>query len=148
MERSNGVEVFASVCEVVVGVDTHLDLHVAVALDELGRLLGELTVPTTTGGYERLVLWAEGFGPLGCVGVEGTSSYGAGLTRHLKRAGIWVMEVERPKRRHRHASGKSDPIDAEAAARTVLAGEAVGEPKSGEGLVEMIRALRTAGVRR
>jgi transposase len=134
----------ASVDGVVLGVDTHLDLHVAVALDQLGRRLGELTVPTTTRGYERLLRWAEGFGPVGCAGIEGTSSYGAGLARHLKSAGISVMEVERPKRRHRRRNSKSDPIDAEVAARTVLAGEVVGEPKSGDGKVEMIRTLRSA----
>ena len=76
--------------------------------------------------------------------MEGTSSYGAGLARHLRAAGISVMEVERPKRRHLRRKGKSDPLDAEAAARTVLAGEAVGEPKSGDGKVEMIRVLRSA----
>src|SRR5215218_6952701 len=134
----------SSVDEVVLGVDTHLDLHVAVALDQLGRRLGELTVPTTTRGYERLLRWAEGFDPVGCVGIEGTSSYGAGLARRLKNAGVSVMEVERPKRRHRRRNSKSDPIDAEAAARAVLAGEAVGEPKSGDGKVEMIRTLRSA----
>ncbi len=84
--------------EVVLGVDTHLDLNVAVALDQLGRRLGELKVPTTTRGHERLLRWAEGFGPVGRAGIEGTSSYGAGLARHLKDAGISVMEeVERPK---------------------------------------------------
>jgi transposase len=134
-----------TVVKVVLGVDTHLDLHVAVALDQLGRRLGEMSVPTTKKGYDKLVRWAESLGSVLCAGVEGTSSYGAGLTRHLKTAQIQVMEVERPKRRHRRGSrrkGKSDPIDAEAAARAVLAGEAVGVPKSGEGQVEMIRALR------
>ncbi len=63
--------------EVVLGVDTHLDVHVTVALDSLGRRLGELAIPTTERGYERLVSWAEGFGPVRCAGVEGTSSYGA-----------------------------------------------------------------------
>jgi len=144
VEKATSVECAAGVREVVVGVDTHLDVHVAVALDELGRRLGELTVPTTTRGYEKLLMWAKSFGCVGCVGIEGTSSYGAGLTRHLGAAGISVVEVERPKRRHRHASGKSDPLDAEAAARAVLAGEAIGEPKTGDGRVEMIRALRSA----
>ena len=144
METNAGVDVAAGVCEVILGVDTHLDLHVAVALDELGRRLGELTVPTTTRGYQRLLVWANDFGSLGRVGIEGTSSYGAGLTRYLKAAGIVVLEVERPKRSHRRGNGKSDPIDAEAAARAVLAGEAVGEPKTGDGRVEMIRALRSA----
>jgi len=127
--------------EVVLGVDTHLDLHVAVALDDLGTLLGELTVPTTTKGYTRLVCWAEDFGAVRCAGVEGTSSYGAGLTRYLTSAGIAVAEIERPKRRHPRRNGKSDPIDAEAAARAVLAEETAGAPKSADGRVEMIRAL-------
>jgi transposase len=130
--------------EVVLGVDTHLDFHVAVALDRLGRRLGKVNVPTTPEGYERLLRWAEGFGPVRCVGIEGTGSYGAGLARHLKAAGIAVAEVERPKRRHLRRRGKSDPIDAEEAARTVLAGRAAGEPKSGDGRTEMIRALRSA----
>lgn len=130
--------------EVVLGVDTHLDFHVAVVVDHLGRRLGEAKTPTTTKGYRNLVSWAEGFGRVRCAGVEGTGSYGAGLARHLKAAGIAVMEVERPKRRHLSRRGKSDPIDAERAARAVLSGEAAGVPKSGDGRVEMIRALRGA----
>jgi transposase len=130
--------------EVVLGVDTHLDAHVAVALDGLGRRLGELAVPTTKKGYESLVSWAEGFGPVWCAGVESTSSYGAGLARHLRSAGIGVFEVERPKRRHLRRKGKSDSRDAEAAARAVLAGETAGESKSADGCVEMIRVLRAA----
>ena len=140
-ESSTGVEV-------ILGVDTHLDFHVAVALDHLGRRLGDSSVPTTPKGYERLLRWAEGFGPLRCAGVEGTSSYGAGLARHLRARGIEVLEVERPKHRRRSSRGnlqkKSDPSDAEAAALAVLAGEASGVPKSGDGEVEMIRALRAA----
>ena len=127
--------------EVVLGVDTHLDFHVAVVLDHLGRRLGELAVPTTTKGYKKLLSWAEDFGPVRCAGVEGTSSYGAGLARYLTAAGVAVAEVERPKRRHLRRNGKSDPLDAEAAARAVLAGETAGTPKSADGHVEMIRAL-------
>jgi transposase len=130
--------------EVVLGVDTHLDAHVAVALDGLGRRLGELAVPTAEKGYDDLVSWAEGFGRVRCAGVEGTSSYGAGLARHLKAAQIPVFEVERPKRRHLRRKGKSDSRDAEAAARAALAGETAGVPKSGDGRVEMIRVLRAA----
>jgi hypothetical protein len=63
--------------EVVLGVDTHLDVHVVVALDRLGRRLGELSVPSTPKGYESLLRWAESFGTVRCAGVEGTSSYGA-----------------------------------------------------------------------
>jgi transposase len=133
--------------EVILGVDTHLDFHVAVAVDHLGRCLGESSVPTTVKGYEGLLCWAEGFGPLRCAGVEGTSSYGAGLARHLKSQGIKVLEVERPERRRggsRRNVEKSDPSDAERAARAVLAGETSGVPKSGDGRVEMIRTLRAA----
>jgi transposase len=132
---------------VILGVDTHLDFHVAVALDHLGRRLGESSVPATVKGYERLLRWAECFGPVRCAGVEGTSSYGAGLARHLRARGIEVLEVERLKHRRRSSRSnveKSDPSDAEAAARAVLAGEASGVPKSGDGEVEMIRTLRAA----
>jgi transposase len=101
-------------------------------------------VPTTEKGYGTLVSWAEGFGPVGCAGVEGTSSYGAGLARYLRAMGIEVREVERPKRRHLRRKGKSDSRDAESAARAVLAGETAGVPKSGDGQVEMIRVLRAA----
>jgi transposase len=132
--------------EVVLGVDTHLDFHVAVVLDHLGRRLGEAEVETTLKGYRDLVSWAEGFGRVRCAGVEGTGSYGAGLARHLKAMGIAVVEVERPKRSQRspRRRGKSDPLDAERAARAVLAGEATGVPRSGDGRVEMIRTLRGA----
>jgi transposase len=138
----------STVIAVILGVDTHLDFHVAVAVDHLGRRLGESSVPTTANGYDELLRWAEGFGPVRCAGVEGTSSYGAGLARHLRADGIEVLEVERPKHRRRSSrrnlQKKSDPSDAEAAARAVLAGEASGVPKSGDGCVEMIRTLRAA----
>ena len=131
---------------VILGVDTHLDFHVAVALDHLGRRLGESSVPATVKGYERLLRWAECFGPVRCAGVEGTSSYGAGLARHLRAKGIEVLEVERPKRQRptTRRKVKSDLSDAESAARAVLASETSGVPKSGDGRVEMIRALRAA----
>jgi transposase len=127
---------------VTLGVDTHKDAHVAVALDGLGRHLGGLSVPATTAGYKRLLGWARGFGTIEHAGVEGTGSFGAGLARFLRTEGIEVFEVIRPKRRDQYRSGKSDPIDAEAAARTVLAGTATGVPKGADGEVEMIRALR------
>jgi transposase len=123
-------------------VDTHKDVHVAVALDGIGRHRGTLSVPANLAGYKRLVHWAEEFGPLKHAGVEGTGSFGAGLTRFLKGRRIKVSEVIRPKRRDQYRAGKSDPIDAEAAARAVLAGTATGQPKSADGEVEMIRTLR------
>jgi transposase len=134
--RAIGAERPNTEVAVILGVDTHLDFHVAVAVDNLGRRLGESSVPTTVKGYERLLRWAEGFGPVRCAGVEGTSSYGAGLTRHLRSRGIEVLEVERPKHRQRNSRRnleKSDPSDAERAARAVLARETSGVPKSGSG---------------
>ena len=129
---------------VTVGVDTHLDSHVAVALDELGRRLDELHFPTTEAGYARLLGWTVKLGKLERVGIEGAGSFGAGLARFLCERGIEVLEVGRPKRRDQHRSGKSDPIDAELAARAVLAGTAIGQTKGGDGPVEMIRVLRAA----
>ena len=75
--RTIGAERPQTEVAVVLGVDTHLDFHVVVAIDHLGRRMGEASVPTTAKGYERLLIWAEGFGPVRCAGVEGTSSYGA-----------------------------------------------------------------------
>jgi len=129
---------------VTLGVDTHKDVHVAVALDELGGYLGTLSVPATKDGARRLMSWATGLGTFERAGVEGTGCYGAGLARFLRAEGIRVFEVVRPKRRDLRRAGKSDPIDAEAAARAVLAGTVVGEPKGTDGEVEMIRVLRMA----
>lgn len=129
---------------VTVGVDTHKDAHVAVAKDHLGRHLGEHTIATTPGGYRDLLAWAQSHGELQAWGVEGTGSYGAGLARFLHGVGQVVIEVNRPDRKARRLKGKSDPVDAEAAARAVLSGEASAVPKSGDDRVEMIRALRAA----
>jgi transposase len=128
--------------KITVGVDTHGDVHVAAALDDLGRLLDTISVPSTAAGHGRLLRWARASGEIGTIGVEGTGAYGAGLARYLRGHGIRVVEVDRPDRRTRRAKGKSDPIDAEAAARAVLSGAARGEPKSRDGAVEMIRTLR------
>ena len=129
---------------VVIGVDTHKDVHVAVALDDLGRRLDSTTIATTTAGYRALVAWGDALGTVEAFAVEGTGSYGAGLARHLRASDRHVVEVLRPNRQARRRNGKSDPVDAEAAARAVLSGEATGSPKSGDDLVEMIRVLRVA----
>ena len=128
---------------ITLGVDTHKDTHVGVALDGLGRFQGTLSVAANPTGYKKLLEWASEFGHLEHAGVEGTGSFGAGLARFLKAQEIKVFEVIRPKRRDQYRTGKSDPIDAEAAARAVLAGTATGEPKDADGEVEMIRTLRT-----
>lgn len=112
---------------IAVGIDTHKDSHFAVVLDRLGQVLGELVIEAGAAGYRELEGWAAGFAADGqqlVFGIEGTGSYGAGLCEHLQRGGRSVVEVERPRRRDRRA-GKSDRIDALAAAKKVLAGEGV-----------------------
>ena len=129
---------------IIIGVDTHKDIHVAVAITGLGARLGTLSVPATAAGYRQLIRWADAYGSVQAFGIEGTGSYGAGLSRALASRGCHVIEVDRPNRRLRRQRGKSDTIDAEAAARAVLAGEANTSPKSGNGDVEMIRHLKIA----
>ncbi|MEH0844830.1 IS110 family transposase [Micromonospora sp. CPCC 205711] len=105
-------------------------------------MLGTTSVPSTAAGHARLTAWAHELGVVDHVGIEGTGSYGAGLTRHLLDQGISVVEVVRPNRQTRRRRGKTDAIDAETAARSVLAGTALGTPKTADGAVEMIRTLR------
>ena len=83
---------------IIGGVDTHKDLHLAAAITETGGLLGTAEFPTTAKGYQHLLRWLRGFGRLRRVGIEGTGSYGAGLTRFLRSAGVDVVEVNRPNR--------------------------------------------------
>ena len=126
------------------GVDTHLDLNVAAALDAVGGLLAVAEFPTTSAGHRELLGWLSGFGPVARVGVEGTGSYGAGLARFLRAAGVQVVEVDRPNRQARRRAGKSDPLDAVEAARAAMSGRACGAAKSRDGNVEAIRALVVA----
>ena len=126
------------------GVDTHLDVHVAAALDERGALLGVESFETTPAGYDKLLTWLRSFGTVELLGVEGTGSYGAGLTRHLHSEAIRVVEVDRPNRQRRRRHGKSDPEDAISAARAAQGGDATGEAKSRDGNVEAMRVLRVA----
>jgi transposase len=128
---------------VTIGVDTHAEVHVAVAKDVLGRRLDEISVPTTLAGYAELLDWARRLGQPDAWGIEGTGSFGAGLVRFLHAEGQVVVEVNRPDRAVRRRRGKSDPVDAEAAARAVQAREG-SIPKAGDGPVEMIRSLRVA----
>lgn len=128
---------------IIVGVDTHKDQHVAAVVDRLGALIGQRSLPTTNTGYVDLEHWACGLGEIQAFGVEGTGSYGAGLARFLRSKGHRVVEVNRPDRSTRRRLGKSDPTDAEMAARAVLAGVARDQPKSGVAEVEMIRMLKS-----
>jgi transposase len=126
------------------GVDTHLDINVAAALDSIGGLLGVGEFATTEAGHDELLGWLLDFGPVARVGVEGTGAYGAGLARFLRRSGVEVLEVDRPNRQARRRHGKSDSVDAVEAARAAQADRQLGQAKTRDGNVEAIRALVVA----
>lgn len=126
------------------GVDTHADHHMAAAVDHNGGLLGVESFPATETGYEALLVWLVGFDEVVRVGVEGTGSWGVGLTRFLHDHEVVVVEVDRPNRQTRRRVGKSDPTDAISAARAALSGTATVTPKSRDGRVEEMRVLLVA----
>jgi transposase len=132
------------VVQVTGGVDTHKDTHTAAAVDAVGRVLGSAQFAATAAGYAALLGWLRAFGALVLVGVEGTGAYGAGLARHLAAEGVAMVEIDRPDRKSRRWQGKSDPVDAVAAARAALAAHRTGQPKTRDGQVEALRALRVA----
>ena len=127
---------------VIGGVDTHTDAHQAAVIDTIGRHLATESFPTTPAGYRDLLTWLRSHGELIAVGVEGTGASGAELARLLRTEDVTVVDVDRPDRRARRANGKSDPVDAYAAATAVLSGRASGIPKARDGIVAAIRALR------
>jgi transposase len=128
--------------EVILGVDTHDETHIGVLLDAVGRRLGARAIRADDAGHEEFVAWAQAHGRLERAGVEGTGSYGAPLGRFLAARGVRVTEVNRPNRQRRRQRGTSDPADAEAAARAVLAGDATAVPKARDGVVESLRVLQ------
>ena len=130
--------------DVIIGVDTHKLTHAAAAINALGARLGTMTIPVSGKGYQALEAWAQSLGPVRAFGIEGTGSYGAGLSRFLCQSGHAVLEVNRPNRQRRYQHGKNDPLDAESAARAVLSGQATALPKAGTSSVEMIRHLKVA----
>ena len=132
------------IVEVTGGVDTHADTHVAAAVDDNGGLLGVESFPASETGFEDLLVWLVGFGELVRVGVEGTGSWGVGLSRFLADQKIVVVEVDRPNRQTRRKQGKSDPTDAVSTGRAALSGTATVTPKSRNGPVEQIRVLMVA----
>ena len=129
---------------VIGGVDTHKDVHVAAVIDEVGKILDSASFKTSAKGCRELLSWMQSHGELVKVGVEGTGCYGAGLARLLGADGVEVVEVNRPNRQARRRRGKSDTVDAEAAARAALNGEATVVPKTHGSLVESVRVLRVA----
>ena len=129
---------------VIIGVDTHKYVHVAVALDIIGGVIDSRSFAADSGGYEQLITWALGLGLHLTFAIEGTGSYGAGLTSAVRRRGVGAVEVMRTDRRDRRLRGKSDTLDAENAARAVLSGNATATPKTNDGTVEMIRQIKIA----
>ncbi|MER5855584.1 IS110 family transposase [Streptomyces sp900105245] len=130
--------------EVVLGVDTHGEVHVAAVVSPLGKILGTESFPATVAGYRRLLVWARRRGTVRRAGVEGTGTFGAGLSRYLLTQQIQVFEVNRPDRTARRLLGKSDPLDAQAAARAVLSGRTRARAKSGDGPVQGARIYKLA----
>ena len=129
---------------VIIGIDTHKATHVAVAINTQGTRLAALSIPTNPKGYMELERWSRSLGQVLAFGIEGTGSYGAGLTRYLLAQDQAVVEVTRPNRQLRYTQGKSDSLDAEGAARSVLSGQATAQPKTQTGSSEMIRHLKIA----
>ncbi|WP_329222302.1 IS110 family transposase [Streptomyces sp. NBC_01485] len=130
--------------EVVLGVDTHGEVHVAAVVSPLGKVVGTESFPATAAGYRRLLAWARKRGTVRRAGVEGTGTFGAGLSRYLLTQQIQVFEVNRPDRTARRLLGKSDLLDAQAAARAVLSGRARARAKSGDGPVHSARIFKLA----
>ena len=124
------------------GIDTHKDIHVAALLDGDGGLVGSASFPTTRAGYRQLLGWMGSIGTLARVGVGGTGSYGAGICRQLTAVGIEVVKVNRPDRSQRRRRGKSDVLDAAAAAEAARTGQRIAVPKSRDDQVEALRVLR------
>lgn len=129
---------------VYAGVDTHKELHVAAVIDSSETVLATRSFSTTRAGYRALLAWIAEFGELARIGIEGTGSYGAGLTRHLAKAGVTILEVDRPDRSDRRRKGKDDDLDAINAARAALHQRRTAIPKSKDGAVEALRVLRVA----
>lgn len=130
--------------KVIIGVDTHKSVHVAVAISVLGARLGSAPFDADTAGYAALLEWARSFGDVIAVGIEGTGSYGAGLASFTRRQSVKVVECNQCDRRKRRRDGKSDTLGAETAARSVLAGTATAVPKHADGAAEMVREIKIA----
>ena len=126
---SNSIALVAPAVRVIVGVDTHKHVHVAVAIDRLGTRLASCRAPADRAGYAELLAWARTLGNVEAFGIEGTGSYGVGLASFVCRHAVRVVEVNHCDRRKRRNHGKNDTIDADTAARAVLAGIRNRRPK-------------------
>ena len=141
---SNSIARVERTVTVIVGVDTHKHVHVAVAIDRVGARLESCSVTADRAGYADLMDWARTLGAVEAFGIEGTGSYGVGLASFVRRKAVRVVEVNHCDRRKRRNNGKSDTIDAETAARSVLAGIATAIPKTADGASEMVRQIKIA----
>jgi len=138
------IETGFKAANIIIGVDMHKSAHVAVAINEQGARLSAISIPANSKGYVELNNWSRSLGSVQAFGIEGTGSYGAGLSRYLMSLDLNDVEVTRPNRLLRYQHGKNDSLDAEGAARSVLSGQAVAAPKTQSGSVEMIRHLKIA----
>ena len=129
---------------VYAGIDTHQNTNHVGIINEVGKKLGDKEFPTTSTGYQALLDFVLTFGTIIAIGIEGTASYGAGITAYLRTRNITVKEVIRPNRQTRRG-GKSDPIDAYSAAKTVAAdADDLPVPKLLGGAIDGIRMLLKA----
>jgi len=127
---------------IIGGVDTHKDLHVAAVVDAKDRFIASECFATTCQGYRLMLEWMQSFGDVQRVGVEATGTYGAGVLRYFQKAGVQVLEVTGPDKHDRRARGKSDTLDAEAAAHAAFASNRTVTPKTRDGMVEALRVLK------
>ena len=141
---SNSIAFVKPTIKVIVGVDTHKHVHVAVAIDLIDTRLATYSAPADRAGYADLIAWARTLGTVEAFGIEGTGSYGVGLARFVRRHAVRVVDVNHCDRRQRRNNGKNDTIDAETAARSVLAGIATAVPKTADGASEMVRQIKIA----
>jgi transposase len=135
------VGILARAVDHVIGVDTHRDTHTAAVVDPTGGVVAEVTVPADGRGYHRLLVFANTHAPVRRVwAIEGSGSFGVGLTTSLLERGEWVVEVDRPLRAGRRNGAKTDEIDAVRAAREALSREHLAEPRR-RGEREALRVL-------
>ena len=134
--------------KVIVGVDTHKHVHVAVAIDSWGIRLRDQAFVADSGGYQALITWAETHGRIEAFGVEGTGSYGAGLARAVRRAGHRVVEVNRGDGARDAPPASPTPSTRRSPRGPASAGQSTAIPKTADGAVEMMRQLRSRGIPR
>jgi len=130
--------------KVIAGIDTHADTHHVALITGYGKHLADRKFLAVATGYREIAAFLTSLGPVTAVGIEGTGSYGAELSRVLASRRFAIKEVNRPNRAERRLHGKSDPLDAYQAAESVLADRGTSTPKSRNRFVEALRVLRTA----